>query len=162
GVGKAKLGLLFSLESAVAAVGTIGFGWLIDRRKRTRVLAIAVALWGVGMVAAGAATSYVFLLVVEVALGVVIGAAQPAVASLVGDLFQPERRGQIYGAILSGELIGAAVGIVISGLLAGVSWRLGFWVLALPTPLLAWAIHRLPEPARGGASFLSEGQERIE
>jgi hypothetical protein len=47
-------------------------------------------------------------------------------------------------------------------LLSGISWRLGFWFLALPTPFLAWAIHRLLEPARGGASWLYPGQESIE
>ncbi|WP_437898346.1 MFS transporter [Sorangium sp. So ce124] len=162
GIDSTKLGLLFTVESVVAAAGTIVFGWLVDRRARTRLLALTIVLWGVAMVACGAATSYAGLLAAQVALGAVIAAAQPAVASLVGDYSPPDLRGRVFGFILSGELIGTAIGVIAAGLLAEISWRLGFWALALPTPLLAWAIHRLPEPARGGASWLQPGQERIE
>jgi MFS family permease len=162
GIGTTKLGLLFTAASAVTAIGTGVFGWLADKTNRTRLLARMMVLWGVAMIACGAATSYAWLLVGQLALGAVVAAAQPTVASLVGDYCTPDLRGKVYGFVLSGELIGAAIGLVAAGLLSGISWRLGFWFLALPTPFLAWAIHRLPEPVRGGASWLHPGQESIE
>lgn len=159
GIGKAELGLLFTVESAAAAVGTILFGWLVDRTNRIRLLTIVAALWGVMTILCGVSSSYAFLLVTQAALGLVVSAAMPVVASLVGDFFQPEVRAKVYGFILSGEMLGAALALLISALVAGISWRLGFWILALPAPFLAWAIHRLPEPERGGASWISPSQQ---
>jgi sugar phosphate permease len=82
---------------------------------------------------------------------VVTAAAGPTVASLTGDYFPAAERGRIYGWVVSGELLGVAVGLMISGQIASrVGWRAAVGWAALPSVLLAWAILRLPEPTRGG------------
>lgn len=103
------------------------------------------------------------LLITRLALGAVAATAGPAVASLTGDLFPAAERGRIYGFILSGELIGAGIGFLVSGNIAAIlSWRYSFWVLAVPGLVLAVAIWRLlPEPARGGQSRLQPGAQEI-
>src|SRR5215469_4025336 len=65
--------------------------------------------------------------------------------------------------ILTGELLGAGLGVLIAGDIgAAISWRVGVAILALPSLVLAWAIHRhFPEPARGGQSRLEEGAADI-
>jgi predicted MFS family arabinose efflux permease len=160
-IGKTELGLLLTVSSLVGVVATLPFGWLADRTNRIRVLAIAVVLWGTAMGLSAISTSYVQLLLTRLALGVVVAAAVPTVASLVGDYFQPQLRGRMYGYILAGELIGTGFGYIISGELALLSWRLGFAVLSLSALTVAWLVRRLPEPARGGADRLEPGQERI-
>jgi MFS family permease len=160
-IGETQVGLLLTASFLVGAVATLPFGWLVDRTNRTRILALTVALWGVAMGLSAAATSYLELLLTRLALGAVVAVAVPAVASLVGDYFQPQRRGRIYGYILAGELVGTGFGYVVSGELALLSWRLGFLGLALPAFWFAWLVYRLPEPARGGADWLELGQERI-
>jgi predicted MFS family arabinose efflux permease len=107
------------------------------------------------------AQSYRDLLLIRLVLGAVVAAAVPIVASLVGDYFQPHLRGRIYGYILAGELIGTGCGYVLSGELVLLSWRAGFLGLALPALLVAWLVHRLPEPARGGADRLMPGQKHL-
>jgi len=161
GIGETQIGLLLTASSLVGAVATLPFGWLVDRTNRTRVLALTVVLWGVAMGLSAATRSYLELLLTRLALGVVIAVAVPAVASLVGDYFQPQRRGRIYGYILAGELLGMGFGYVVSGELALLSWRIGFLGLALPAFWVAWLVHRLPEPARGGTDWLEPGQEHI-
>jgi predicted MFS family arabinose efflux permease len=161
GIGKAQLGLLLTVSSLAGAVGTLPFGWLVDRTRRTRVLAFAVLFWAAAMLASAAATSYVHLLLTRVALGVVTAAGVPAVASLTGDYFLPRLRGRMFGYILAGEFIGTGFGFVAAGELALLSWRIGFAILALPAVLIAWWVYRLPEPARGGADRLQPGQEHI-
>ncbi len=161
GIGETQIGLLLTASFLVGAMATLPFGWLVDRTNRTRVLALTVALWGGAMALSAAATSYLALLLTRLALGAVVAVAVPAVASLVGDYFQPQRRGRIYGYILAGELVGMGFGYVVSGELALLSWRIGFLGLALPAFWIAWLVHRLPEPARGGADWLEPGQERI-
>src|SRR5205807_10607599 len=148
------IGLLVAVTSIVAAVASVPFGMLVDRVRRTRVLALAIVLWGVAMVASATAGSFKALLLDRVFLGAVTAAAGPAVASLVGDYFPSAERGRIYSFILSGELLGAGVGFVITGDVASLSWRAAFIVLALPAFGLAWLMYRLPEPARAGESEL--------
>ncbi len=160
-IDKAGLGLLAALTSGVAAAATLFFGWLVDRSKRTRMLAIVIALWGLAMLASAAAFSYGFLLISRLALGAFTAVSIPATASLVGDFFPPERRGRMYGFILAGELIGIGFGFIVAGELAIASWRLGFVSLAVPAFLVAWLVGRLPEPARDGSTRIPEGRERI-
>ncbi|MCL5281476.1 MAG: MFS transporter [Planctomycetes bacterium] len=161
GIGATEIGLLLTASSLVGAIATLPFGWLVDRTNRTRMLALTVVLWGVAMGLSAAAMSYFELLLTRLALGAMIAVSVPAVASLVGDYFQPQRRGRIYGYILAGELVGTGFGYVVSGELALLSWRIGFLGLALPAFWVAWLVYRLPEPARGGADWLEPGQERI-
>ncbi len=125
--------------------------------NRVRLLIGSITVWSLAIALGAAAPNYVTLLTSRVALGAVIAAAGPVVASLTGDLFDPAERGRIYGFILSGELVGAGVGILGCGDLAEVwTWRASFVVLAalglLLAVTLAWGLH---EPARGGADRLA-------
>ena len=160
-IGHTDLGLIVTVTAAVGAVMTLVFGWLVDRTRRVRLLTLAILGWAVAMAATAASVSYGFLLLSRVALGIGVAVSTPAIASLVGDYFPTRDRGRIYGYILSGELIGTGFGFIISGELALVSWRIGFLALALPALLLAWRMHRLPEPERGGGSRLRRGQLEI-
>jgi predicted MFS family arabinose efflux permease len=143
------IGLLVSVTSLVAAVASLPFGVLADRVNRTRVLGLAILLWGVAMLWSATASSFGDLLLARLALGGVTAAAGPFVASLVGDYFPGSERGRIYGFILAGELVGAGVGFAVTGDIAALSWQAALVVLALPAFALAWFVVRLPEPARG-------------
>jgi MFS family permease len=162
-ISNTELGLLAAISTLVGAIVTLPFGALADRVKRVNLLAGAVALWGVAMVASATAHGYGWLLVSRLGLGAVTAAAGPAIASLTGDFFAASERAKIYGYILSGELVGAGFGFVVSGSVAGaLSWRWAFAVLTLPAAILALLIwRRLPEPARGGQSRLDPGAQRI-
>jgi MFS family permease len=65
--------------------------------------------------------------------------------------------------ILTGELVGSGIGVVVSGDLANaLSWRYGFGWLAIPGLVLAGAMWKLlVEPARGGQSRLEPGARRL-
>jgi predicted MFS family arabinose efflux permease len=143
------IGLLVSVTSLVAAVASLPFGVLADRVNRTRVLGLAILLWGVAMLWSATASSFGDLLLARLALGGVTAAAGPFVASLVGDYFPGSERGRVYGFILAGELVGAGVGFAVTGDIARLSWQAALVVLALPAFVLAWLVVRMPEPARG-------------
>ncbi len=156
GVGAVRLGLLVTVTTAVAALATLPFGVLVDRVSRVRLLVASVALWSVAQAASGLAPSYGVLLATRLALGAVVAVAGPAVASLTGDFFLPGERAQIYGYLVAGELVGAGLGILVSGDLAGLlSWRISFFALGAAGTALALALARgLTEPLRGGQSRL--------
>jgi len=165
GIGNTQIGLLVTLTTGIGALATLPVGMLVDRVHRVRLLTGAIVVWSVAMAVSGFATSFVMLLLTRLALGAVIATASPVIASLIGDFFSATERGRIYGYILLGELLGAGLGLIVSGSVAGaISWRASFIVLAVPGLVLAWAVHRLlPEPTRGGQSLAvvgDDGQEQ--
>jgi MFS family permease len=163
GIGNTGIGVLVSVVSLVGAVLTLPMGVLVDRVRRIRLLWLAIALWTVAMIVSGAATSYPFLLITRIALGGITALGAPAVASLIGDYFPARDRGRIYGMVLAGELAGLGAGFLVAGVVSDLlSWRWGFWALTPFSAVVAWAVRRnLPEPARGGQSWLRPGARHV-
>ena len=89
-ISKSQVGLLITASQGAAFLSTLLFGQLVDRTSRTRLLSISVAIWSVTMIACGAAPSFTFFVISRIALGLVVAAALPCTASLIGDFF-PER-----------------------------------------------------------------------
>jgi predicted MFS family arabinose efflux permease len=156
GISHTRLGLLATVSSAVGAIATIPVGVLADRSQRVRLLVITIGAWSAAMVASGLAVSYLWLLVSRLVLGIALGAANPIIASLTGDLFPPADRARVFGWILTGDVIGTGAGLVIAGDIgAALSWRYAFLLLAVASAGVALAVARLlPEPARGGGDWL--------
>jgi predicted MFS family arabinose efflux permease len=146
------IGLLTTASAIVAALAAMPAGMLTDRVHRVRLVVVSILVWVAAMALGGAAPGFEVLLLSRLALGVASATAGPVVASLSGDFFPAAERGRIYGYVLSGELVGAGVGLLVGGNLAGLlSWRFSFAFLALAGLLVAWAVWRyLPEPQRGG------------
>ena len=154
-----QIGLLNSVTLIIAAVAVIPVGLVVDRIKRIPMLSISIVLWSIATILGAVASSYGTLLITRVALGVVSATAGPAIASLTGDYFPPRERGRVYGYILTGEILGTAIGFVICGNAASAfGWRVSFWILAIPGFFLARSLWRtVPEPLRGGHSRLERG-----
>jgi len=158
-----EIGLLVAVTVASSALLTLPFGVLVDRFNRRNLLVAGIVLWSLAMAGCGAAASYRMLFAARLALGVVMAVGSPAIASLIGDRFHASERSRIYGYIISGELIGVAVGFLVSGNIAAFSWRAPFVLLAVLGLLLAYFISRkLPEPRRGGRGRLEwESKEPV-
>ncbi|HET7413205.1 MAG TPA: MFS transporter, partial [Pararhizobium sp.] len=159
-----EIGALLAVVSFVGAIVTFPAGVLADRFHRKTILTIAVGVWALGMIASGLANSYTTLLIARVFLGIVTAAAWPCIASLTGDLFPARERASIYGLILTGELVGTAIGFFISAeVVAFADWHWAFYVMAAPSVGLVVALWwYLPEPERGGQSWLSEHEHEDE
>ncbi|MBO0732214.1 MAG: MFS transporter, partial [Acidimicrobiaceae bacterium] len=153
-ISNTDIGLLVAVSAVVAAIASVPFGILVDKVNRTRLLGLAIILWGVAMVWSATVGSFGKLLLARLFLGIVTAVAGPVVASLVGDYFPSSERGRVYGWILTGELLGAGVGFAVTGDIAALSWRAAFVILAIPTFILARFALKLPEPVRGGAAPL--------
>jgi MFS family permease len=154
-----KIGLLNTVTLLVAAVSVIPVGLIVDRVKRIPILSISIVLWSIATIMGAVAGSYGSLLLTRILLGVVSASAGPAIASLTGDYFPSRERGRVYGYILTGEILGTALGFVICGnVSSALGWRASFWVLGIPGFFLARSLWRtVPEPMRGGHSRLERG-----
>jgi len=156
GITHTGLGLFATVSAGVGAVAAPVAGVLADRTARVRLLALTIAVWGGSMLVGGLAPDYTWLLLSRIALGAAVAASGPVVASLIGDLFAPQERARVYGWVLTGELVGAGLALLIGGdVAAWLTWRAPFLGLAAISLGLAAALWRLlPEPRRGGASRL--------
>jgi len=163
-IGNTELGLLSSASLLVGALFVIPVGVAVDRFKRMPLLATSIVLWSVASLASAFAGSYSTLLLTRLALGAVTATAGPAIASLTGDYFPARERGNVYSYILAGEVAGSALGFIVSGSIGSlISWRAAFALLAIPGFLLARNLWRtIPEPARGGQSYLEPGPLDLE
>jgi MFS family permease len=158
-IGNTKIGLLSSVALLTGAVFVIPVGFLVDRMKRMPMLSASIVLWSVASLASAFAGSYSTLLLTRLLLGAVTATAGPAIASLTGDYFPARERGRVYAYILGGEIMGSAVGFIVSAQVASaISWRVTFVLLAIPGFFLARTLWRtVPEPLRGGQSRLEPG-----
>jgi predicted MFS family arabinose efflux permease len=163
GINNTQLGLLVSVSTGTGVLATLPVGRWVDRANRVRLLWGSIIVWALAMFASAAAPDYAALLVTRIALGAVVATATPVVSSLTGDLFPPSERGRIYGFIITGELLGLAFGFIVSGLLvAALGWRSVFALLGVLSVVLALSLRTLlPEPARGGQSWIPPGTETI-
>src|SRR6202012_2249422 len=132
-------------------VFTIPVGLLVDRIKRMPMLAFSIVLWSIASLLSAFAGSYSSLLLTRLVLGAVVATAGPAIASLTGDYFPARERGQVYAYILGGEIAGTAVGFIVSGSVAAITWRAAFLLLAIPGVFLARELYRtVPQPLPRG------------
>jgi predicted MFS family arabinose efflux permease len=78
GVGNTQIGLLLTVVGLVGAAFAIPAGILTDRTRRTWLLGGSIAMWAVATAVSGAATSYLWLLLARVALGVMTATTGPS------------------------------------------------------------------------------------
>jgi predicted MFS family arabinose efflux permease len=143
-------GLYFALFYCFIA---IPIGWLADRTSRTRVLAIACALWSGATAACGMAGSYGQLVIARMMVGVGEAGGVPPSYAIISDMFPRERRTTAMAIFNLGPPLGSALGIAFGAWLAAAfDWRIPFYAIGavgVITALAVWLIVR--EPSRGQA-----------
>jgi predicted MFS family arabinose efflux permease len=149
-ISNSDIGLLAGAFSVVGGLATLPMGILTDRMRRHLLLSASVVVWSIAMGATGLAVTFTMLFIARLGLGIVTAAAGPTVASLTGDLFPPRRRARILSYIETGEMVGTGLGFIATGaIVALLSWRWVFHLLAVVGVVVAYSAWRIPEPERG-------------
>lgn len=147
-----KIGVLQSSFVVVNGLITVPAGYLADRWHRTRTIGHTVIGWSFITAISGAVASFPWLISVRSALGFGQAITEPSCASLLGDYYEPERRGRAFSIQQMLLLAGGGIGVGLGGGLGQlIGWRATFLVCGLPGILLALVVYRLREPARGEA-----------
>lgn len=146
------IGLVMGI-AFTAFYATLGFpiARLLDRYRRTAILAGVVAIWS-GMTAlCGAAASFAQLFLFRIGVGIGEAGAGPASHSLLGDYFRKVDRPTAIGFFSLGVPIGIFLGIYVGGLLVdAIGWRWTFVALGSPGIVLALLVLlTIREPVRG-------------
>ncbi|MGO8955653.1 MAG: spinster family MFS transporter [Rhodomicrobium sp.] len=126
------------------------FGYLGDRWQRKGLIAFGVVLWSLGTVLSGFCYQYWALIGCRVLTG--LGEASYAVLApaWISDLFSPQRRNNALTIFYVAIPLGSALGYILGGFaVEHGGWRNGFLWAGAPGLLLALALLKLTEPARG-------------
>ena len=161
-------GFAFSITYAIAG---LPIGAAVDRYRRTLIVAMAVASWSLMTVLCGFATSFAWLFIARIGVGIGEAGLTPAAYSIMGDLFS-RRRLSIAATVYSfGPTIAAASAAAVSGLLLSAArpdgmlalplvgalpaWRIVMLAIGLPGFVLALIALMLREPVRQGAAVVA-------
>lgn len=113
---------------AIGLVLLVPLGDVLNRRRL--ILAQAAGLV-VALVAAAAAPSLSILLVASACIGIAATIAQQIIP-IVAELAEPERRGRMVGMVMSGLLAGILLARTVSGAVGSAfGWRPMFWLGAV-------------------------------
>jgi MFS family permease len=153
-------GLAFALFYTILG---IPIGQLIDRRRRTTIIAIGIVIWSVMTAACGLARNFTHLFLARIGVGVGEAALTPGAYSLLSDLFTPKELPKALSMYAGAAHVGSGVAIIAGGALIALvpggkfpivgilePWQAVFMVVGLPGLLLAAFVLRLREPERIG------------
>ncbi|GAB5486931.1 MAG: MFS transporter [Parasphingorhabdus sp.] len=147
-------------------------GWLVDRSRRTWIVAAGIFVWSLATAVSGLAKNFWHLFIARMMVGVGEATLSPSAMSMIADSFPPEKRGKpisVYVAALSlgsgiASLIGGAVliwakttesvAVPFFGALA--PWQLTFFAVGLPGLLLGLVFMFIKEPPRQAAELDSD------
>ena len=137
---------------------SIPVGWLADRTNRSRVLALACAIWSAATMCCGGAGSFLQFALGYMTVGFGEAGGVPPSYSIICDYFPPGRRGRALGLYNIGPPIGAALGIAFgASIAAAFSWRYAFVLLgAAGLVAVVGVLFLVPEPRRGGLDRVSD------
>ncbi|AOL93132.1 MFS transporter [Porphyrobacter sp. LM 6] len=169
GVDDAYLGFLYGTAFAVFySLFGIPLGKLADSWRRTRLLAVGLALWSTMTALSGFAKNATVLTVARIGVGVGEATASPSAYSLISDWFPARLRATALAIYSSGLYIGGGISLLIGavivekwnaafpdgGPLGLVGWQAAFLAVGLPGVVLALWVLSLKEPVRGAIDGL--------
>ncbi|WP_278262042.1 MFS transporter [Nocardia sp. AG03] len=128
---------LFSIYLLAQAVTVPIYGKLADMVGRKPVILVGIAVFALGSLLCGLATSMPALIVFRAVQGIGAGAIQPMTMVIASDLYTLAQRAKVQG-YMAGVWAGSAVlGPLLGGLLSDhLSWR---WIFLINLPLAAVA-----------------------
>jgi MFS family permease len=147
----AQLGLLAGTMFSVSyMIAGLPIGRYADRANRRNLLACLLGLWSVLTALCGFCQTFVLLALCRVGVGAAESGTQPTAMSMLSDVYPPERRGAIGGAIYGSAMFGGFISYLGGGYIAAhLGWRAAFLVAGLPGILLTLYFFRaVEEPAR--------------
>lgn len=150
-LGNLQVGLLYGTAfSFIYAVAGIPMGRLADRVSRRWMVAIGLLIWSLMTILSGFATSFSFLIVARVLVGISQSMLSPAVYSLLAEMFSPRKRATIFSFYASGIFLGIGLSFLAGGTIAAqYSWQTALIAVGIPglllVPFVIWVVQ---EPDR--------------
>jgi MFS family permease len=157
----AQVGWLATAFTLLYAIVGLPMGRLSDTSRRSRLLAVGVAIWSLLTAASGWASNFASMFAARLGVGIGEAVCAPAGNSLIGDLYPAAKRGRALGIFMLGLPIGYFLGSWISGQIAATyGWRMAFYIACLPGLLVAALAARILDPPRGATEGNADSKRR--
>ncbi|MEJ5979623.1 MFS transporter [Novosphingobium sp. PS1R-30] len=131
------------------ALFCIPMGLLVDRSNRVRMLAVAMAMWCLGLLLAAFSQGLWLLVGSKAVLGIANAMTLPAAMSLLADYFAPERRAMATMSYGLGQGFGQAGAVFIGGIGLGALTRAAMGDPGFLFGLAPWRLVSLSFAAAG-------------
>jgi MFS family permease len=148
-----QLGLMGGLAFALLyTVLGLPISLLAERKDRSIIISIAIAVWSACTAASGMAQNFVQLVLARVGVGIGEAGCTPPAHSLIIDYADKKKRGSALAFYGMGPPIGGLLGMALGGLIADAyGWRVAFFLAGVPGILLALiAYFTLKDPRFAG------------
>lgn len=156
-----ELSLLHGLAFAIfyTFMG-IPIGRLVDRHRRTTIVAIGIAIWSIATALCGFATTFTAMFVARIMVGIGESTLSPAAYSMLADKFTGKKLVRALAFYQSAIYLGPAIATLFGGVLLGKlvttggfePWQQVFLIVGIPGLLVALLFATLREPERRGAA----------
>jgi MFS family permease len=140
GLGNTQIGLLSSSLALTWAISGYVTGTLSDKTgKRKQYLIVAIAIFSICSFMSGLATSFAFLLLARIIMGLAEGPVLPLAQSIIVDASTEKRRGFNMGFMQSfgASVLGMLAPIILVALATKFGWRNAFFIAGAPGLTLA-------------------------
>jgi MFS family permease len=137
GLTDAQCGLASTVFLLCMPILSIFIAYLVDRWSRKKSLGIMALFWSVFTFATGLAPNFVGLLIPRALVGVGEAGFVPGGNAMISASYSPESRGKAMGIFNMAIPIGAAIGVMVGGIVAAkYGWRTPFFYFAIPGVIL--------------------------
>ncbi|MFI6096252.1 MFS transporter [Lentzea sp. NPDC051213] len=140
--------LALTITSLAIAISAPVAGLVADRLGRKPLLVVSLVLYALSGTAGFFVSSLPVLLGTRTVLGLAVGGIMTSVSALITDWFDGPERGRFLGFQQAFASLGGVVFLPLAGVLAGVDWRLPFWLYAVAAVVALGAIAGLTNEPR--------------
>lgn len=168
GLSDTDLGFLYGAAFSISfGILALPLGWAVDNLSRRKIIYACVTTWSLATMACAAASNFMSLFMARVFIGAGEAGLAPSSASILSDVFPPDKLSFPLSIYFSGSKIGQSLSLIVGSWLTllivpsalfglfGISvfgWQLIFLIIGLPGIALAFAIFLIPEPLRRNAA----------
>ena len=134
--GSTKFGLGFTVVAnlIVSTISILTFGYygdkISEKYSRKRIFIITNAIWLISCGLSAFALDYFFYLILRITSAIGTGAFLPIGFSIISDSYPPKQRGNKFGMMQFGLILGSGMGIIFGGLLGSYTgpngWRFAY------------------------------------
>lgn len=151
-------GLLLTVFALAYAIGSPLLSTVLGDGDRRRVLAGAMAVFGLANLAAAFAGDFALVMAARVVMALAAGVYMPAANAVAVALVPPERRGRAIALVTGGMTVSLILGVPFgTAMVAFGGWHLAFLLVALLSGLaVAGILWKLPAGLPRGSNTLRE------
>jgi MFS family permease len=153
---------ILTAPAIVIAIFSPFAGWLLDRFGRLKIFFVALFFYAV----AGSAGLYLetanSFLLSRGLFGLMVAIVMTATTTLIGDYFVGDERKKFIGFQSATMAFGAAILVIIAGLLADINWRYPFGVYTVSILVLLLGMKYLWEPEITSKNSTGEKDDTVD